>query len=318
MSEIMELSSKAIAEIKVNKDPLFSCFSSPTSDDLLSRIDSKTFFSSGIDIQDLDITVPADFKSAQSTDAENVRKVYLALKDISDSTAGDERLWAGLCMREMWTYTQSRWEIKTPAIAIQHFFFAGKSPTRRSLTRNSASRLWWIGRLTYDESNSENPFYLTDFVCRYSRLVTDFLERNFSNGKPILKEFVTGCIEADRDMGPGVFDTDMARDLVKYLDILGGISVLDYLVTTKPGYLQDKIYKRALLLGKEKQEHEKEKQENRSVKPDSKVTIKGKNGRTYTYNLSTVKLAFKPSIIGKKVGAVVTLNGNEFTLVKID
>lgn len=48
---------------------------------------------------------------------------------------------------------QYRWGIdqKCTVSAVKDHFFFGQKAGRRSLTRNALSRLWWIGRLTYDE-----------------------------------------------------------------------------------------------------------------------------------------------------------------------
>lgn len=98
------------------------------------------------------------------TEAENVKRIYGNLRFLSDSQASDERLWAGLCLGLFWDYVKYRWNINekcTVSNVKQHFFFGFGA--RRSLTRNALSRLWWIGRLTYDDKRSD-PWELTKFV----------------------------------------------------------------------------------------------------------------------------------------------------------
>lgn len=99
------------------------------------------------------------------TEAENAKRIYGNLQFLSDSQASDERLWAGLCFGPFWKYVKYRWEIDkkcTVSNVQQHFMFGFGA--RRSLTRNAIARLWWIGRLTYDESRTD-PWELTKFVC---------------------------------------------------------------------------------------------------------------------------------------------------------
>jgi len=107
------------------------------------------------DVPDFGLDMTAD--KPFLTEAENAKRVYGNLHFLSDSQASDERLWAGLCLGPFWNYVKYRWEIDkkcTVANVQQHFLFGFGA--RRSLTRNALSRLWWIGRLTYDNGNSLN------------------------------------------------------------------------------------------------------------------------------------------------------------------
>ena len=161
------------------------------------------------------------------TDSENVMRVYKRLKFLSDSQASDERLWAGLCLGPFWRYTQYRWSINidsTENKIVQHFFF-GFGP-RRSLTRNALSRLWWIGRLTYDEERKD-PYELTKYVCENQDIIMHTLERNISNNKEIIIPFLSAIIDAKKEDLP--INTDRVAELAKYLNLLGGVYILDVL-----------------------------------------------------------------------------------------
>lgn len=161
------------------------------------------------------------------TEMENVRRVYDNLRFLSDSQASDERLWAGLCLGPFWLYVKYRWDIDSRCTASnvqQHFFFGYGA--RRSLTRNALSRLWWIGRLTYDRSN-DDPWKLTRFVCENSDYIMHILERNTSNNFSITRPFLSAIIDA-RNEGTHV-DTNIVGELSKYLNLLGGVYILDCL-----------------------------------------------------------------------------------------
>ena len=118
----------------------------------------------------------------------------------------------------------------------QHFFFGYGA--RRSLTRNALSRLWWIGRLTYD---NEREYELTKFVCENADNIMHILERNTSNNPDIVKAFISAVIDA-KSTGKQI-DTNDIGELSKYLNLLGGTYILDCLPSS---VIYDKIYKKAI------------------------------------------------------------------------
>jgi hypothetical protein len=161
------------------------------------------------------------------TEFENVCRVHKRLNFLSDSQASDERLWSGLCLSSFWTYTQYRWEIREKCTINnieQHFFFGFGA--RRSLTRNAISRLWWIGRLTFDEERDDH-YELTKFVCENSDYIMHILERNTSNNPTIVKAFISALIDARNEGIP--INTDTVGELSRYLNLLGGTYILDCL-----------------------------------------------------------------------------------------
>jgi hypothetical protein len=173
------------------------------------------------------------------TEFENVKRVYTRLKFLSDSQASDERLWAAMCLGEFYSYVQYRWNVKKnhkSSNIEQHFFFAG--PHRRALTRNALARLWWIGRLTY---NDKDGFALTEFVCRHADYISHILERNTSNNPTIVKAFLKAIMQAEVE-GHKI-NTDTVAELAKYLNLLGGVYILDCLPYET---IYKKIYDKAI------------------------------------------------------------------------
>ena len=190
------------------------------------------------EIPDLSLDMTAD--KPFLTEAENVKRIYSNLRFLSDSQASDERLWTGLCLGSFWNYVKYRWDINkkcTVSNVQQHFFFGFGA--RRSLTRNALSRLWWIGRLTYDEKRSD-PWELTKFVCESSDYIMHILERNTSNNPAIIRPFLSAVIEAKTQELP--IDTNIVGELAKYLNLLGGIYILDCLPEQR---IYDKILAKA-------------------------------------------------------------------------
>lgn len=173
------------------------------------------------------------------TEFENVKRVYTHLKFLSDSQASDERLWAAMCLGEFYSYVQYRWNVKKnhkSSNIEQHFFFAG--PHRRALTRNALARLWWIGRLTY---NDKDGFALTEFVCRHADYISHILERNTSNNPIIVKAFLKAIMQAEEEGHK--MNTDNVAELAKYLNLLGGVYILDCLPYDA---IYKKIYDKAI------------------------------------------------------------------------
>jgi len=174
------------------------------------------------------------------TEFENVQRIYNRLRFLSDSQASDERLWAGLCLTHFWKYTQYRWDIQnkcTPDNIKQHFLFGFGA--RRSLTRNAVARLWWIGRLTYDEKRTDH-YELTRFVCENADYIMHVLERNTSNSPMIMRAFLSAVIEARSEGLP--INTDTVGDLSKHLNLIGGTYILDCL---SEHVIHDKILAKA-------------------------------------------------------------------------
>lgn len=209
----------------------------------------------------LDMSDPDPFK----TEARNAELVYEHLKFLSDSQASDERLWAALCLKDFWPYVQYRWKIKEKCTASnikQHFFFDGSS--RRALTRNALARLWWIGRLTYDETNADH-YRLTRYLCRHADNIMNVLERNTSNSKMITRAFLTALIDAEEKENLLV-NTDMVGALSKYLNLLGGTYILDCLP-------EDVIYQKILNKVKELTEVKRKAEEEKAKAAPEKISV---------------------------------------------
>ena len=149
------------------------------------------------------------------TEYENVRRVYTRLKFLPDSQASDERLWAGLCLGQFYDYVKYRWKIdgrSSKSNIEQHFMFGFGA--RRSLTRNAMARLWWIGRLTYD---NDREYELTQFVCENADNVMHILERNTSNNPLIIKPFISAIVDIRKE--GKTLNTDAIGELSKYLNL---------------------------------------------------------------------------------------------------
>lgn len=236
-----------LISIKSNLTENAKSFAESSNDWLKKDYQDNLFVDTKYDLPKIELNMSQPVETAYLTDVDNVQEFYGKLRAVglTDSDAADERLWAGLCLGEFWTYTQYRWDIKrnsTPNQVLQHYFF-GASP-RRSLSRNALARLWWIGHLTYDETRSD-PFELTRFVCEKADNIMHIIERNTSNSRMITRAFVSAMIKA-RNEGFDI-NTDVVGALAKYLNVLGGTYILDCL---PPEKIHDKTLAKAREIAK--------------------------------------------------------------------
>lgn len=238
--KIKFLSELALETIRGNLSRYSRYFCAETNHDFLKLLqddigesalkESNISFPDGVDL------LPT---SRGGDELENVKKIYGHLKELPRSIACDERLWAGMCLDRFWNYTRIRWGFDkefTVDNLRDHFLFMGKS--KKAYTRNAISRLWWIGALTYDETR-DDPYEITAFTLKDSDYVVNLLERNFSSSRTIFLEFVD-AVEQARGEGIDVSRTGI-RELSKYLNLLGGVYVLDAL---PKGMIRQKIYQR--------------------------------------------------------------------------
>lgn len=179
------------------------------------------------------------------SDVKNTIILYSAMKSLTDTQATDERLWSGMCHCDCWDFLQTRWQIKDyhdlSDTNVRTRFFFGQNK-KRSLITNSLSKLWWCGRLTYDEQR-EDPFELTKY------LIDDYATKMliiFSNNYISNHDITVGLFSALKyleDIGykiKGKNRRNIYYEATKYLNVLGGTYVLDYFTSEE---LEQKIVK---------------------------------------------------------------------------
>ena len=165
------------------------------------------------------------------SDKENVKIVYKALQHLTVIQATQERLWAGMAHLQFRDFSFYRLrneldEKKDLRINTALFFKRGN---KRSLFVHILARLWWVGYMTYDEANEENPFWLTDFFCEkdFSARCTVFFSSNFTSNRDITIGILRALIKMKEN---GVtIRRDHFVQATKYLNVVGGAMVLDVL-----------------------------------------------------------------------------------------
>lgn len=237
MMKLKIMTYETLEAIKNNLEDLVPLYEQDSPQGILETFSTNSLVDIGINCSNFTLKISSD----QQDDFENVQKVYGTLKDIiSPAMASDERLWAGLSMRDnCWKYINLRWKrlgwnkdrIK------EHFYFS--QGTRRSLTRNGLARLWWIGALTYDDTGKD-PWHYTKFACTHQRFIVDVLERSTGNSKKLVFACIDACEQYQEEYNK-VIATKVMRDIQKYMSILGGTYLIDLI---EPSVLKEKLYKK--------------------------------------------------------------------------
>lgn len=162
-------------------------------------------------------------EDSAATDLTNIKKLYGNLRNtISDSLAADERIWVGMIFSEALEYMKYRWHVDDLKKMTNRYFFAYSG--QRSLFRNGLARLWWIGRLTY-EDDAEDHYCRTKYLVSKQDAIETFCGRNIYNNTDLLK---TTLAVMQREEEKGVsFNREFIRDIAKYMNMLGGVYILD-------------------------------------------------------------------------------------------
>ena len=175
-------------------------------------------------------------------DVNNTLTLYCAMRSLTDTQATDERLWSGMCHNDFWGFLKERWQVnsyhdlKDKTIKSRYFFAHDK---KRSLFTNSLAKLWWIGRLTYDENRSD-PFELTKYLAnKYSSKYLVIFSNNYISNKTITIGLFSALKRLEDD-GYEIKGKETYSEATKYLNVLGGTYILDYLTSEE---IEEKVIK---------------------------------------------------------------------------
>ena len=195
---------------------------------------------SSIEVDEFVLDIGQPKGKEQLTDAENVKRLYSHLKGLSDSQASDERIWIAYTLQENLSYMNYRWKTESSSDMLNRYFF--NYSTNRSLFRNGMSRLWWIGRMTYDEKRSD-PFELTRFLCAHQDAIETLCGRSIFNNPTVQKATLNALYDVLN--GKRGDQREVIRDLAKYINLLSGTFLLDMLSYDE---IYNKVYDKLLIL----------------------------------------------------------------------
>jgi len=191
-----------------------------TIDEVLGNDSLIKYSSFEIDEFVLDMSQPKGKENL--TDQENIQRVYNHMRFLSDSQASDERIWVAYTFSEFIEYMRYRWSASDVNDMENHYLF--NYSNQRSLFRNGISRLWWIGRITYDDTRTD-PYELTKFLCKDQDFIESICGRNIFNNPDIGYSTIKALFDADKS---GIkVDRYLVRDIGKYINLLAGTYILD-------------------------------------------------------------------------------------------
>ena len=229
--------------------------------DNLQKYVSKTpwvesYFDESFDAEaPIEVSLPGLVESSKpSSDLNNVKILYPALKHLTPEQATDGRLWTHLTHIEYWKYMRSRWgsdsknmvdgsaegtdgQNKNLARQIKDRYFLSSDENSRALIRNGIARLWWFGYLTYDPHDTEDHFALTKTLLDYQDTQAALLERTYGKNPEVLKV----CLRVLAKYMPSIREKGgraIIQDLGKYINLLGGTYFLD---TMDKAVVKDKV-----------------------------------------------------------------------------
>ena len=169
-----------------------------------------------------------ELKPGKDGDFENSKALYENL-ELNETQASDKRLWTYLTHVRFWNYMHSRWpldgsEKNLDRIKSRYFIDTVNIGT---LTRNGISRLWWYSHLTLDRSR-KNHYELTDVLLSRQDIVVGIFERTFGS----IKEVRTAILEYLRDNPEIKNNEKKTRELLKFINLVGGVKNLSMLKTS--------------------------------------------------------------------------------------
>lgn len=183
--------------------------------------DEQYLSESNIEYPDFELIHTGDITN---DDYVNTVKIYNSIGTIlSPYQACNKYMWAYLSHDKCWEYTRNRWPVEKGAAIETRYFCSG---SRRSLTLNSISRLWWYGHLTYDETNALDPFERTKLLLKHTDLCQNLIQHEYSMNKQICLGILDGYNEYL--LNGGEYNVDQERSLIKYINRSGAVSSLDF------------------------------------------------------------------------------------------
>jgi hypothetical protein len=171
-------------------------------------------------------------------DIANVKIIYGNMINLSPLQATNPYLWACMTHTAYREYVLHRWfdgdrfdalsdEKKIRRIQLR--FFA--TSNERSLNDNAIARLWWYGRLSYDETNRQsNPFHLTEVLVGNTKFCTDFMLSHCCWNRTIGKGVLRAVKDFKSNLGPNEGISNYYRfGLKPYLNRYAAVTSLDFL-----------------------------------------------------------------------------------------
>lgn len=203
---------------------------------------------------ELDSTVALELpENGDLKDTSNAINFHKALRHLTPLQARDPRLWTKLSHINYWSYMRSRWPVdklmneREKAVRfIDSRYFVTQNQSR-ALLRNGIARLWWTAELTHDPAR-ENPYELTAILFSTLDVTQQLAERNMGRSPNVTKGFLEFLSRNSNILLiGGDKNRQRIRKLAKYLNMVGGVCVLDVLSRNEIIGLLDKEFNNILV-----------------------------------------------------------------------
>jgi hypothetical protein len=171
------------------------------------------------------------------SDLENSIALYQNL-ELDETQASDKRLWTYLTHVRFWDYMNKKWSIEgneKPHGRIKDRYFLN-TVNIESLSRNGISRLWWYTHLTIDSSRKDH-YELTRILLNRQDIAVGIFERRLGSISCIRK----GILDYLKDHPTVMKSEDKTRELIKYINLVGGVKNLSMLKLSEVKTILDKF-----------------------------------------------------------------------------
>lgn len=212
---------EALLTLKRNKVHIYDLMKNSSSNSWVEEYLGKDCFAES-KIAVKDFKLDTSFDKPIEGDFENAKILFTALKNLNETQATDERLWAGLAFGQCYDYLIHRWGLDNITRLKYRWFYY--TEYKRKLFYHGLSRLWWFAYMTYDESLSD-PFELTEYAYRYPQIMKAMTYRNYSNSRKI-RNIIIKTLKRFEEIG-GIVNTRLIDETYKFVSLIGSASIID-------------------------------------------------------------------------------------------
>lgn len=199
-------------------------------------------------------------KDGDLLDIENAMRVHAALRHLTPLQARDPRLWTRLTHVDCWDYMRKRWQVekhmsKTDKAVrfVRSRYFVPQSQSR-ALLRNGIARLWWTAHVSCDPER-ENPYELTTVLLSTLDITQQILERGLGRAPNVIQAFLEFLLRNKKVLlAGGNKNRARIRRLAKFLNMHGGVCILDCLSKAETMDLLEGEFSRIMALEEEPSE----------------------------------------------------------------
>jgi hypothetical protein len=221
--------------------------------DLMAENEISEPFQTYKSVEDFELA-PVDLKALGRVDLNNCKILYRHLKFLTPSQASDERFWAGIEHTVFYDYVRKRFGYdqekrhyvrdEQEAVRSRFFFLEG----RRACFRNSLAKYWWVGHLTYDSANPQDPFHWLDDMGEnaFASKVNDIFNNNNFTSSASVCHGILEALAYFKAQGIDLPVQGTIRPAMQMLNVQAGTMILDALPQEEITHMTKNLIRNAL------------------------------------------------------------------------